>query len=173
MKFFYYLVSKLPIKVLYVFSDFFYVFISRFYRKKVVETNIKNSFPDLSGEQYKKIKKRFYKNFCDIFFETIKSYSIKKWKYSKDIFLTNQGEEREAPNEGEVFIQKDLYNTLKKLVETKKDSLNFLYDVLLGIRSHKERRSKMRPIARILPKNNWRRKYIKLIHKTRIRTESK
>ena len=38
---------------------------------------------------------------------------IKKWKYSKDIFLTNQGEEREAPNEGEVFIQKDLYNTLK------------------------------------------------------------
>ena len=61
MKFFYYLVSKLPIKVLYVFSDFFYVFISRFYRKKVVETNIKNSFPDLSEEQYKKIKKRFYK----------------------------------------------------------------------------------------------------------------
>ena len=64
MKFFYHLVSKLPIKVLYVFSDFFYVFISRFYRKKVVETNIKNSFPDLSEEQYKKIKQRFYKNFC-------------------------------------------------------------------------------------------------------------
>ena len=63
MNFFYHLVSKLPIKVLYVFSDFFYVFISRFYRKKVVETNIKNSFPDLSEEHYKKIKKRFYKIF--------------------------------------------------------------------------------------------------------------
>ena len=49
---------------------------------------------------------------------------IKKWKYSKDIFLTNQGEEREAPNEGEVFIQKDLYNTLKKLVDTEKEAIS-------------------------------------------------
>jgi len=58
------------------------------------------------------------------------------------------------------------------IFETKKDSLNFLYDILLGIRSHKKRKSKMRSIARILPRNNLRRKYIKLIHKTRIRTES-
>ena len=49
---------------------------------------------------------------------------IKKWKYCKDIFLTNQGEEREAPNEGEVFIQKDLYNTLKKLVDTEKEAIS-------------------------------------------------
>mgnify|MGYP001187060156 FL=1 len=49
---------------------------------------------------------------------------IKKWKYSKDIFLTNQGEEREAPNEGEIFIQKDLYNTLKKLVDTEKEAIS-------------------------------------------------
>ena len=49
---------------------------------------------------------------------------IKKWKYSKDIFLTNQGEEREAPNEGEVFMQKDLYNTLKKLVDTEKEAIS-------------------------------------------------
>ncbi len=49
---------------------------------------------------------------------------IKKWKYSKDIFLTNQGEERESPNEGEVFIQKDLYNTLKKLVDTEKEAIS-------------------------------------------------
>ena len=49
---------------------------------------------------------------------------IKKWKYSKDIFLTNQGDEREAPNEGEVFIQKDLYNTLKKLVDTEKEAIS-------------------------------------------------
>ena len=49
---------------------------------------------------------------------------IKKWKYSKDIFLTNQGEEREAPNEGEIFIQEDLYNTLKKLVDTEKEAIS-------------------------------------------------
>lgn len=89
MKYFYYLVSKLPIKLLYFFSDFFYVFISRFYRKKVVETNIKNSFPGLSEDQYKKIKNRFYKNFCDIFFETIKSYSIKKGDLLKFVSFKN------------------------------------------------------------------------------------
>ena len=48
---------------------------------------------------------------------------IKKWKYSKEIFLTNKGKEREAPNEGEIFVQMDLYNTLKKLVETEREAL--------------------------------------------------
>ena len=49
---------------------------------------------------------------------------IKKWKYSKNIFLTKPGKEREAPNEGEIFIQKDLRNTLLKLIETEKSALN-------------------------------------------------
>ena len=48
---------------------------------------------------------------------------IKKWKYSKDVFLTHLGEEREAPREGEVFRQLDLFNTLSKLIETEKKSL--------------------------------------------------
>ena len=48
---------------------------------------------------------------------------IKKWKYSKDIFLTNQGEEREAPNEGEVFIQKESLQYLKKIKLTQRKKL--------------------------------------------------
>ena len=48
---------------------------------------------------------------------------IKKWKYSKKLFLTNLGEEREAPNEGEIFIQSDLYNTLNKLVVSERAAL--------------------------------------------------
>ncbi len=48
---------------------------------------------------------------------------IKKWKYSKDIFLTNYGNEREAPNSGEIFIQIDLYNTLNKLIITEREAL--------------------------------------------------
>ena len=59
------------------------------------------------------------------------------------------------------------------IFETKKDSLNFLYDVILGIRSHKKRRSRMRSIAKLLPRNNWRKNYLKLIHKTYIKTETK
>ena len=78
MKYFYNIVSRLPMGFLYFLSDIFYIFISRFYRKKVVEMNIKNSFPKLSEKELIKIKKRFYNNFCDIFFETIKSYTISK-----------------------------------------------------------------------------------------------
>jgi len=48
---------------------------------------------------------------------------IKKWPYSKKVFLPHLGEEREAPNAGEVFVQKDLLETLKKLVAAEEDAL--------------------------------------------------
>jgi gamma-glutamyltranspeptidase / glutathione hydrolase len=43
---------------------------------------------------------------------------IKQWKYSRAVFLPHAGEEREAPRAGEVFVQRDLAATLRKLVET-------------------------------------------------------
>ena len=36
---------------------------------------------------------------------------IKEWPYSKEIYLTHLGEEREAPHAGEIFKQMDLLNT--------------------------------------------------------------
>nr|WP_228780214.1 gamma-glutamyltransferase [Aquiflexum lacus] len=48
---------------------------------------------------------------------------IKEWPYSKKVFLPHLGEEREAPFAGEVFVQEDLYQTLKKLVDTEKQAL--------------------------------------------------
>jgi gamma-glutamyltranspeptidase/glutathione hydrolase len=48
---------------------------------------------------------------------------IKKWKYSTKVFLPHLGEKREAPNAGEIFVQKDLLETLKKLVETEQEAL--------------------------------------------------
>jgi gamma-glutamyltranspeptidase/glutathione hydrolase len=48
---------------------------------------------------------------------------IKKWSYSKKVFLPHLGEQREAPNGGEIFVQKDLLETLKKLVETEQEAI--------------------------------------------------
>ncbi|MDJ1506387.1 gamma-glutamyltransferase family protein [Xanthocytophaga agilis] len=48
---------------------------------------------------------------------------IKQWPYSKKVFLPHLGEKREAPDAGEVFVQKDLLETLKKLVETEQQAL--------------------------------------------------
>ena len=48
---------------------------------------------------------------------------IKEWPYSKKIFLTHPGERREAPEAGEIFVQKDLLQTLTKLVEAEREAL--------------------------------------------------
>lgn len=45
---------------------------------------------------------------------------IKQWKYAPAIMLTHQGEAREAPEPGEIFVQKDLASTFRKLVEAEK-----------------------------------------------------
>ncbi|MBA4258663.1 MAG: gamma-glutamyltransferase [Chitinophaga sp.] len=42
---------------------------------------------------------------------------IKQWPYSKKVLLPHLGEKREAPEAGEIFVQQDLLNTLKKLVD--------------------------------------------------------
>lgn len=48
---------------------------------------------------------------------------IKEWPYSKEIYLTHLGEEREAPHAGEIFVQNNLHNTLSKLVEAERNAL--------------------------------------------------
>lgn len=48
---------------------------------------------------------------------------IKKWPYSAKVFLTHPGEKREAPDAGEIFVQKDLLATLQKLVDTEQQAL--------------------------------------------------
>ena len=48
---------------------------------------------------------------------------IKGWPYSAAVFLTHPGEKREAPEAGEIFVQKDLLATLTKLVETEQAAL--------------------------------------------------
>ncbi|MGE0567291.1 MAG: lysophospholipid acyltransferase family protein [Bacteroidia bacterium] len=72
--------SFLPWKLLYIKSSAFYVFVYYIlgYRKKVVFENIKNSFPDKSEQERKKIMKDFYKHFCDLLFEAIKMASMSK-----------------------------------------------------------------------------------------------
>ncbi|NSL88005.1 gamma-glutamyltransferase family protein [Chitinophaga sp. Mgbs1] len=48
---------------------------------------------------------------------------IKQWPYSKAVFLTHPGEKREAPEAGEIFVQKDLLATLTKMVEAEQQAL--------------------------------------------------
>ena len=48
---------------------------------------------------------------------------IKQWPYSKKVFLTHEGGKREAPEPGEIFVQKDLLATLTKMIDAERTAL--------------------------------------------------
>jgi gamma-glutamyltranspeptidase/glutathione hydrolase len=54
--------------------------------------------------------------------EGYKQY-LKQWPYSKALFLPHPGEKREAPEPGEIFAQKDLLETLTRMVDAEQDAL--------------------------------------------------
>jgi Kdo2-lipid IVA lauroyltransferase/acyltransferase len=80
-----YLVSLLPWRVLYFFSDgiaFILKHIVR-YRVDVVHQNLAIAFPNKSEKERKKIANDFYQQFTDSFIETIKLMSISDKTFQK------------------------------------------------------------------------------------------
>jgi KDO2-lipid IV(A) lauroyltransferase len=72
-----YLLSLLPLRVLYLLSDFAYWLVYHVfgYRKEVVLNNLAIAFPKKTEAEKIKIAKQFYRNFTDNFIETIKFIS--------------------------------------------------------------------------------------------------
>jgi gamma-glutamyltranspeptidase/glutathione hydrolase len=48
---------------------------------------------------------------------------LKQWRHSRDVMLPHLGQAREAPAAGELFVQRDLAATLRKLVEAEAQAL--------------------------------------------------
>lgn len=85
------LISLLPLRILYVFSDFIFFFIYHIfgYRKKVVFDNLKLAFPEKSDSELKGIQKKFFHHFVDIFIEMIKSFTISEKEIIKRYRFSN------------------------------------------------------------------------------------
>ena len=100
------LLSKLPLKVLYVFSDiiFFLNYYIVAYRENVITQNLKNSFPEKSSEEIMQIKKKFYLNFSDYLVETVKSFSISETESRVRMQHINQQVFHDAKAEGKNVI---------------------------------------------------------------------
>lgn len=98
--------SYLPLRVLYLFTDFFYLVLITLvpYRKKVIEGNIERSFPDKSKSERAKIKRQFYRHFCDLLAEGIKNLTISKAALTRRFTVKNS----------EVMYQ--LYNQKKSVI---------------------------------------------------------
>jgi KDO2-lipid IV(A) lauroyltransferase len=84
---FLYLISLLPLGILYIFSDGLYglVYYIIGYRKSVVMNNLQFAFPEKNEHERIIICKKFYKNLIDTYIETIKFISVSK-KFIKKRF---------------------------------------------------------------------------------------
>jgi Kdo2-lipid IVA lauroyltransferase/acyltransferase len=85
-----YILSWLPMRVLYFKSSAFYLIVYYLigYRKKVVYENLKRSFPEKSEQELLRIMKDFYRHFCDLIFETIKNASVSPYFLKKHCRFT-------------------------------------------------------------------------------------
>lgn len=88
---FLWLISILPFRVLYAFSDFLFIFIYKIfgYRKKVVQENLNLVFPDKSKEDINEITRKFYHHLCDMMVEAIKSMTISEAEMKKRFTFKN------------------------------------------------------------------------------------
>lgn len=69
-----YIISLLPLRVLYVLSDVLYLVLYRIvgYRRRTVWTNIVTAFPEMTAEEHHDVERGFYHFFCDYMVESIK-----------------------------------------------------------------------------------------------------
>lgn len=97
---FLWLISILPFRLLYLFSDFIFILIYYVvgYRKKVVFDNLKLCFPNKSEKELKRISKKFYHHFCDMMLESMKSLTISEAEMKKRFTFANIDEIKQHEN---------------------------------------------------------------------------
>lgn len=84
-------IGSLPSAFLYALSDLvnFILFTLIGYRKKVVLTNLRNSFPEKSPVEIKNISNKFFRFLSDLIVEGLKVYSISEEELRKRMRVTN------------------------------------------------------------------------------------
>lgn len=103
---FIWLISLLPLRVLYGISDGLYVLVYKVfgYRKKVVFENLHNAFPEKSEKEIKEIARKFYHHFCDLLVETVKLWNLPKKNALKRIRWVNIDLIREYYDKGKSLL---------------------------------------------------------------------
>ena len=67
------LLSRLPLRVIYFFSDILYIVLYKVagYRIKVVKENLYNAFPDKNRKELHSVERNFYHHLCDLMIENM------------------------------------------------------------------------------------------------------
>lgn len=124
------LISLLPFNVLYIFSDilFLVIYYIAGYRKKVVMNNLKNAFPEKSGKEIELIAQKFYKNFCDLIIEIIKSLTISEKQLRKRFRFINRE------------ILDEFYHQNKSVIAVQGHCFNWEWTIMMGQKQGEHKR---------------------------------
>jgi len=100
------LLSILPYRIFYLFSDFvfFLVFHVFGYRKKVVYDNLKLVFPEKPEKEIRRIRKEFFKHMCDMFLEMVKTMGLSKEDIKKRYHIKNVEIIQEIEQEKSILV---------------------------------------------------------------------
>jgi KDO2-lipid IV(A) lauroyltransferase len=100
------MISILPFRVFYWFSDLIYLIVYRVvgYRKQTVRDNIALALPHLTTTERLAIEKKFFRHMCDMFLEMIKTLSISHKEMDKRFKITNIELVKEFENKGKSTI---------------------------------------------------------------------
>lgn len=84
---FLWVLTLLPLRVLYLISDVFFVLVYGIfrYRRKVVWRNLTNALPEKTDAEKRKIERQFYRHLCDCFIEIIKLMHISEKEITKRV----------------------------------------------------------------------------------------
>jgi Kdo2-lipid IVA lauroyltransferase/acyltransferase len=85
------IMTLLPLSVLYVFSDLLYILLYYIisYRKKIISKNLRNSFPEKSPEELKVITRKYYRHFADLVIETLKLTHLSNKELKRRMTFSN------------------------------------------------------------------------------------
>lgn len=98
-----YALSLLPMWVHYLLSDVLYLLVAYVlrYRHRVIWKNLSNAYPDKSEQEHKRLLRQFYRHFCDVLVETVKSATIRRSNMMRRMTFKGVEEVAEILNSGQ------------------------------------------------------------------------
>lgn len=89
MYFFLRLLSRIPLRLLYVISTALSIPLGVVYRRRLVKANLRRVFPEKNEKEINQVMRAFYKNFCDVVVEVLKATTMPEKDLSNRIKFLN------------------------------------------------------------------------------------
>ena len=97
------LLSLLPLWFHYILADILYVLVAHVvhYRRRVIDKNLANAFPELTDAERRQLKYQFYHFFCDFIAEIVKFSTMRPDNIKRRMVFHGADQVRDIINDGQ------------------------------------------------------------------------